>query len=253
VKTITIRNVSIGEGSPKIILPLMGTTETEILQEAEKVNAMNPDIIEWRVDAYEHVESADSVKDMLSKLRGTIGGTILLFTFRSHKEGGKKKIDDRYYGDLVSTAIQSKEADFIDIELFYGEETVKQLVKEAKENGVFVVMSNHDFDQTPAKEEIVSRLRKMQEYGAHIPKIAVMPQGIEDVITLLDATQTMKEKYADRPIITMSMAGQGLISRLAGEVFGSACTFGAGERVSAPGQIPVSELKTVLEIIHKYL
>jgi 3-dehydroquinate dehydratase-1 len=61
----------------------------------------------------------------------------------------------------------------------------------------------------------------------------------------------MKEKYADRPIITMSMSGEGVISRLAGEVFGSCLTFGAAKKASAPGQIGVNELSNVLETIHK--
>jgi 3-dehydroquinate dehydratase-1 len=61
----------------------------------------------------------------------------------------------------------------------------------------------------------------------------------------------MKMDYADRPIITMSMGGTGLISRLAGECFGSSATFGAGSQVSAPGQIPVSELRRALDTLHK--
>ncbi len=68
-------------------------------------------------------------------------------------------------------------------------------------------MCNHDFDKTPAKEEIIYRLRKMQEFGAYIPKIAVMPQTVGDLLILLDATYTMKTEYADRPFITMSMSG----------------------------------------------
>ena len=63
----------------------------------------------------------------------------------------------------------------------------------------------------------------------------------------------MSEQYADRPIITMSMAGTGVVSRLTGETFGSALTFGAASKVSAPGQIGVHELKQVLDIIHKSL
>lgn len=94
-------------------------------------------------------------------------------------------------------------------------------------------MSNHDFHKTPAAEEIVQRLRKMQELGADIPKIALMPQNKADVLTLLSATLEMQERYADRPIITMSMAKTGVISRLSGEVFGSAATFGAVKKASA--------------------
>ena len=55
-----------------------------------------------------------------------------------------------------------------------------------------------------------------QELGADIPKIAVMPTCRRDVLTLLCATEEMYTEHADRPIITMSMAGTGLISRLCG-------------------------------------
>ncbi len=47
---------------------------------------------------------------------------------------------------------------------------MKALVSLAEENDVYVVMSNHDFEKTPEKDEILSRLRKMQDLGAHIPK-----------------------------------------------------------------------------------
>lgn len=142
-------------------------------------------------------------------------------------------------------------ADMIDIELFTGDEIVKEVVDFAHSQNVKVVMSNHDFFKTPAKEEIISRLCKMQEMNADLPKIAVMPQEAEDVLTLLSATNEMITKYADRPIITMSMGGLGIISRIAGEAFGSALTFGAAKLASAPGQVPVEKLVQVLEILHE--
>ena len=113
-----------------------------------------------------------------------------------------------------------------------------------------VVVSNHDFEKTPSKEEIVARLQKMQELGADLPKIAVMPQCKKDVLTLLAATEEMTGNYADRPIITMSMAKDGVISRFCGEEFVSALTFGAAGQTSAPGQIEVEKLRGVLEIFH---
>ena len=126
-------------------------------------------------------------------------------------------------------------------------------MKQHIENDVYVIVSNHDFDKTPAKEEIIARLRKAQELGADLPKIAVMPRNAADVLTLLEATNTMFEQYADRPIITMSMAGKGIVSRLAGEIFGSALTFGAAKKASAPGQVPVTELRNILSLINRSL
>ncbi|QPZ43631.1 type I 3-dehydroquinate dehydratase [Bacillus halotolerans] len=252
MNVLTIKGVSIGEGMPKIIVPLMGKTEKQILKEAEAVKSLDPDIVEWRVDVFEKADDSEAVIKMISKLRESLRDKLFLFTFRSHKEGGSKEMDVGSYIALLETAIRTKDIDFIDVELFSGEANVEALVSLAGENGVYVIMSNHDFQKTPEKDEIISRLRKMQELGAHIPKIAVMPKDAGDLLTLLDATYTMKTKYADRPMITMSMAGTGLVSRLSGEVFGSACTFGAGEEASAPGQIPVSELRNVLEVLHKH-
>lgn len=251
MNTVKIKNVTIGEGTPKIIVPLVGKSEDQILQELESVKQTNPDIIEWRIDYYEHVENLEAVSALLKKIRQALPDTPLLFTFRSFKEGGVKEVADSYYFELLHTMIETKNIDLVDVELFFNESDVKQTVKLAKELGVFTIICNHDFDKTPPKEEIIYRLRKMQEYGADIPKIAVMPQSVDDLIVLLEATNTMKTKYADRPFITMSMSGTGLISRLAGAVFGSACTFGSGVEASAPGQIPVAELRNVLEIIQK--
>ena len=93
----------------------------------------------------------------------------------------------------------------------------------------------------------------MQELGADIPKIAVMPQNKKDVLTLLAATEEMVNNYADRPIITMSMAATGVISRVCGEVFGSALTFGAVGKASAPGQMGAGELKEMLTTLHASL
>lgn len=73
------------------------------------------------------------------------------------------------------------------------------------------------------------------------------------MLTLLTATEKMYTEYADRPLVTMSMSGTGVISRLCGEVFGSAWTSGAAKKASAPGQMGVWDLSTVLELIHKSL
>ena len=68
------------------------------------------------------------------------------------------------------------------------------------------------------KEEIVNRLNKAIALGGDIPKIAVMPENAQDVLILLEATLEIRNQNTNRPIITMAMAGQGVISRFTGEV-----------------------------------
>ncbi|MEG0800069.1 MAG: type I 3-dehydroquinate dehydratase [Citrobacter sp.] len=251
MKTVTVRNLVIGEGAPKIIVSLMGKDIATVRTEALAYREADFDILEWRVDHFADVSSIDAMLEAARAIREVMGEKPLLFTFRSAKEGGEQALSVADYIALNRAAVDSGLVDMIDLELFTGDEQVKATVEHAHAKNVFVIMSNHDFHKTPSAEDIIQRLRKMQDLGADIPKIALMPQNKTDVLTLLSATLQMQEHYADRPIITMSMAKTGVISRLAGEVFGSAATFGAVKKASAPGQISVSDLRTVLTILHQ--
>ena len=252
-KYVEVRGVKIGEGVPKICVPIVGKTKEEILAAARSFEDVALDVVEWRVDWFEGVFDFAQVEDVLKDLRSALGETPILFTFRTSKEGGEKAIEADAYAELNKKAAATGLVDLVDVEAFIGDTYVEKVVKTSHECGVKVIASNHDFRKTPPKAELISRMRKMQELGADIPKIAVMPQSTEDVLTLLSATEEMRRCYADRPVITMSMAGTGVVSRMCGEVFGSALTFGAAGKVSAPGQIDVEELRTVLGIIHKSL
>ena len=253
MKTVKIRDVEIGAGIPKICVPIVGVTKKDILEQAKALQTLPVDVVEWRIDWFEGVFDFDALVDALTELRAALGTLPLLMTFRTSKEGGEKAIDAEAYAELNIKAAQTGLVDLIDVEVFTGDEIVSRIIREAHAAGVRVVTSNHDFDKTPDKEDIVGRLRKMQAMDADIPKIAVMPRSKRDVLTLLAATEEMATDYADRPIITMSMAGTGVISRLCGEVFGSALTFGAAAKASAPGQMGVEDLSTVLGLLHKAL
>ena len=159
-------------------------------------------------------------------------------------------ISEEEYVKLNKLAVDSGCVDMIDVEIFSMCEVADDMITYAKQAGVKVIGSNHDFLKTPEKEELIERLRQMQARGVDIPKIAVMPQNKADVMTLLSATEEMASQYADRPIITMSMGEQGVISRVSGELTGSAVTFGTVGQASAPGQIPANELKTMLQLLH---
>lgn len=248
--TVKVRNIEIGTGVPKIIVPIVGVTKEEILSAARSFDAIPIDVVEWRVDWFDGVFDFARVEDVLKELRDILGDTPLLMTFRTSKEGGEKAIDAEAYKELNIKAAKTGYVDFVDVEIFTGDKIVSEIIDAVHAAGVKVIASNHDFDKTPAKSDIIYRLRKMQDMGADIPKIAVMPQSKKDVLTLLAATEEMTSCYADRPIITMSMAGTGVISRLCGEVFGSSMTFGAAGKASAPGQMGVEDLNTVLALLH---
>lgn len=248
---VEIRDIRLGEGIPKICVPLVAKTKDEFLNLAEALEKIKLDLVEVRIDHFEDVENIQEVKSLLKDLRDILKNIPILFTFRSLKEGGEKEVSVEYYKTLNIEIAKTGFVDLVDTELFTGDEVVKEIVDEVHKEGVKIVMSNHDFNKTPEREEIVRRLCRMQELNADLPKIAVMPKSAGDVLKLLCATNDMVTKYAETPIITMSMGGLGVISRIAGETFGSALTFGAAGKASAPGQVDVDSLVSVLDILHK--
>ncbi len=247
---VIVRNVRIGEGIPKICVSIVGRTKEEIINEARFLEDVPKDLVEWRVDWYEEVCLFENVGEILSELRAVLKDIPLLFTFRTAKEGGEQSISKEAYLELNRFAIESGNVDLVDVELFSSKEIMERIITCAHEKNVKVIASNHDFEKTPDKEEIIARLCKMQEAGADILKMAVMPQTTKDVLILLAATEEMATNYAKQPVVTISMSGLGLISRLSGEVFGSAITFGTAKKASAPGQIPTKELRSILETLH---
>ena len=241
---VKVKNIEIGTGMPKIIVPIVGVTKEEILTTARSFHTIPLDVVEWRADWFEGVFDFTQVEDVLKELRNILGETPLLMTFRTSAEGGEKSISVDAYKELNIHASQTGNVDLI------GDDTVSEIIAGAHAAGVKVIASNHDFYKTPSKEDILQRLCKMQDMGADIPKIAVMPQSKKDVLTLLSATEEMTRCHATSPIITMSMADTGVLSRLCGEVFGSSMTFAAANKTSAPGQMNVDDVNTVLTLLH---
>ena len=251
-KTITVRGITIGEGIPKVCVPIVGSTIEELRTSALSIRQAAPDIVEWRADYFSDILDEEQMKKALHTLREVLPDTPVLFTFRTKKEGGERGIAMEDYILLNHRAITSGLVDLIDVEVFSRDDVVQKIISKAHAHQVPVIASNHHFHETPDEETILNIFKKMDFLGADILKIAVMPNSRRDVLRLLSATETASH-FSEKPIITMSMSGTGLISRLCGEVFGSALTFGAVGKASAPGQINAEDLKTVLNLIHKNL
>lgn len=120
---------------------------------------------------------------------------------------------DETYFQIVRLVVENELTTAIDVELFHPKEGVMRIIKLAHDHGIKVIMSSHDFKQTPTDCEIYYRLYKMADLGADVAKIAVMPQNPADVLTLLSATHQANEKLG-LPLITMAMGDLARLVRL---------------------------------------
>ena len=248
-KTLLVRNKVLGGDVPWICLPLVAEDQTTLLQQAQDVLDYNPDALEWRVDKFQSVRDIEGVLASLDALRQLIGDTPLIFTCRIIDEGGFQEIsaDDRR--SLNEAVIGSAKADFVDAEISNGETVITVLKKACSVSGTKLILSYHNFDETPEEGFIVQKLRQAAEMGADVAKAAFMPKDYGDVLTLLNATYTARTEYLEIPIITMSMGGEGGISRIAGGLFGSDLTFAIGQASSAPGQIHIGDIRKAWEVM----
>lgn len=248
---ITIRNCCIGAGRPKVILPLVEQTESAILEKAAEFSALHADCVEWRADWFASVRDAHAIRHCLTALRAAVGSKLLLVTFRTKTEGGNQALSTAEYITFLHQVFTSRCADLIDIEFFTAGDQLPHLIEQAHSAGLAVVCSSHNFNQTPSRSILVERMLQMQQAGADLPKVAVMPQSRSDVLELLAATAEMADQHPDTPVITMSMGALGAVSRLSGETFGSAMTFANPGKASAPGQIPLDTLNDILDALHR--
>jgi len=203
-----------------------------------------PEITPWPTC----VEQYDEVAEVLGSLYPEAGAVFGLKRYiQSLKE--LLQIAERYPNILVLPAHR----------LYYQEHWNIIQLKEVKKHcyvatarrfGVRVILSYHNFETTPGEVFILKMLLKAQDLGADIAKVAVMPKEYQDVLTLLNATLKARQQGLKIPAITMSMGPQGRLSRIAGGLFGSDITFACGNSPSAPGQIPIEELRQAMAALY---
>lgn len=251
LEIIKIKDLLIGDGIPKICVPLNGRTGEEILSQLAIALRGPCDILEWRADFYLTYQGTTQWQPMLSKIRSKTK-TPLIFTLRSESEGGHSTMRRSDALALLRDVCEQGDVDFVDIELFeedgsLDEAKMEFLVETAHGNNKKVILSNHDFDKTPDMDAIIKRLQAMERLGADLPKVAYMPQAKEDVTMLLEAAHIVSTDIMHRPFVAISMGEMGKESRICGGAYGSAITFATppstdGQNTTAPGQMKASEL-----------
>jgi 3-dehydroquinate dehydratase-1 len=250
-KIIDIRGRKLGGETPLICSPLVGRTHKRIVEEAATVAAKAPDVIEWRVDYFESIGDIAAVVETGRALRAAVGDAPIIFTRRSIKEGGEPTgIGDADVVRLYDAVGASRLVDFIDFEMGNDPEHVRAVRDSTRAQQTRLILSYHNFGYTPGAEFLVQRFLEAERLGADVAKVAVVPRNRADVLTLLAATEEADGK-ARIPLISMSMGPLGAVTRMIGGVFGSSLSFAVGEGSSAPGQMPIADLKAVYDVIRR--
>ncbi|MGO1590393.1 MAG: type I 3-dehydroquinate dehydratase [Ancrocorticia sp.] len=266
--------VTLGKDHPKIITPITPRTLEDLEKQALELGGQKledhkgrelawetnglegsapqfiSDIVEWRIDCYEHALDPSAITHAAAILRSRTPLPILA-TFRTTPEGGEKDLATGQYIRLLTTLANSGSVAGIDVELSRGREVIATVRHAAHSAGTSVVASAHDFSGTPSSRAIVDTLTSMEDSGADIAKFVCMANSAGDTLALMQATWDASQKL-QIPIITAAMGPLGTISRVAGGLFGSSATFATVGHASAPGQVPAARLKPVMATIEEW-
>lgn len=207
------------------------------------------DIIELRIDQWTDVIG---VKQVINELKELPFEFKVLITYRSNSQGGKGHVNEMEYQNVIQKLINESGYEMLDIEWDDKKDknTYLSFINKAHQKGIQVVLSHHNFNETPSLEELKFTYYKMHQFEADYLKVAVMPNDEKDVLHLLEAVKDSADAL-NQHIIGIAMSDIGIVSRTAQGVFGGTVSYGCLNEPQAPGQIHIEELKKQIDFYNK--
>jgi 3-dehydroquinate dehydratase-1 len=184
----------------KICVSIAEPTAEGAIAAAEAADA---DIIEIRLDCLKSVKGIEKIAGI---------GKPVMATCMPKWEGGMFAGKE---GDRAAILTDSlKYADYVSLELRTEKELRNRIINENrknKKNTAKVIISYHDHEKTPEKQEIKRIIREEHDAGADIAKVAFFASDVRDVLRVMDA---LAENETGIPVIAISMGEKGKVSRI---------------------------------------
>lgn len=213
----------------KIAIPIFQNTKEAVIAVAEDCIDKGADVLEFRIDALNNPNSKE-IKEIIEEINFP-----MIATNRIASEGGSFKGSEEERVNLLLECIDL--VDYVDIELQSDDKYISLL----NEGSAKTIISYHDFEKTPDLDEIYYIVEKEKELG-DIAKVAFMPQDLDDTLKVL----AILSHYSNT--IAISMSDLGSYTRVMASKFNSPITFAAGTDVTAPGQIDIETMKSLLNM-----
>ncbi len=221
------------------VLPIKCNSMAE-LDERVRREAPHADILEIWLDSLKDLRLAEIffLKDEVKK--------PFLLVNRAPFEGGNfMGTAEQRVAPLIE-ALQ-RGADWVDVPIQTDAPLIKALVKakKAAAQKQKLIISYHDFKQTPPLVEFKKVVHEAVKQGADVVKIATFVQSMEDNVTLFDLTKWAKQKKI--PVSIVGMGPKGEISRMVCPILGSALYYAPLDEKhrTAPGQLTKNEILAV--------
>lgn len=213
------------------------------LEEAQGIDAMryiDADIIEWRADFL----PKEAILQVAPAIFEKFAGRELLFTLRTRAEGGEIDLSSEDYVQIIKDVAQLYQPEYLDFEYFAHKDVFEQMLDFPN-----LVLSYHNFQETP--DNMMEILSELTSLTPKVVKVSVMAHTAQDVLDLMNFTRGFKTLNPEQEYVTISMGKVGKVSRITSDVTGSSWSFASLDEASAPGQISLSSMKKIREILNE--
>ena len=213
------------------------------LEEAQGIDAMryiDADIIGWRADFL----PKEAILQVAPAIFEKFAGRELLFTLRTRAEGGEIDLDSAEYVQIIKDVAQLYQPEYIDFEYFSHKDVFEEMLDFPN-----LVLSYHNFQETP--DNMMEILSELTSLTPKVVKVSVMAHTEQDVLDLMNFTRGFKTLNPEQEYVTISMGKVGKVSRITSDVTGSSWSFASLDEASAPGQISLSSMKKIREILNE--
>ena len=213
------------------------------IEEAQAIDVMryhDADIIEWRADFL----PKEAILQVAPAIFEKFAGRELVFTLRTHAEGGQIELSSEEYVQIIKEVAQLYQPDYVDFEYFSHKDKIDEMLEFPN-----LVLSYHNFEETP--ENMMEILSELTSLTPKAVKVSVMANSGQDVLDLMNYTRGFKTLNPEQEYVTISMGRVGRISRIASDLTGSAWSFASLDEATAPGQISLSNMKKIRDILNE--
>jgi len=235
MNALRIGKVRLRPHHPTVIIPVRDRDTPRSLVLASGIGV---DLVEARVDLFRK-QSPEAAGHFMSAIRAALP---VLLTIRSASEGGAWRGTE--LERLVLYRALLLNADAVDVEL--AATIVPAVIRAAHAARLPVILSHHDFKQTPSDAALDRIVTRGFRRGADIVKIAAHVRDDADTTRLAG----LLARHAGRPLVVIGMGELGKKTRVLFPALGSLFTFGALGTGTAPGQLPLLTLLRELTLYY---
>jgi 3-dehydroquinate dehydratase-1 len=163
-------------------------------------------------------------------------------TLRPRSEGGKFSSDEKDRISILKLIAEYNPC-LLDVE-YNSIRKNKNLVQFLKRTRTDLLVSWHDFKNTPNENLLRKKLRQMTKFSKNI-KIVTTANVIGDSMKILSLYKNLPK---DQRLIAFAMGEAGRMSRILCTQFGSPYTYVSLGKPIAPGQFSLDEVKSIFKL-----